>query len=142
LHLRTYGLDDFGFGPRQISTGHDPSSFVVICREGHVGRRAAGLMGCSLWPALRKFNHDYTWALPPPVSSGHGEARRMGEPAKPSFNPIRYQPRSHVGIAPSHPRAAPPSSYRGSIGNGVEDPCISYEEIDLRQEFTPRSSKL
>ena len=26
--------------------------------------------------------------------------------------------------------------------DGVEGPCISYEEIDLRQEFTPRSSEL
>jgi putative ABC transport system substrate-binding protein len=25
----------------------------------------------SLWPVLREFNRDHTWALPPPVSSGH-----------------------------------------------------------------------
>src|SRR6516165_6000821 len=60
-----------------------------------------------------------------------------------SFSPIRYQPRLHVGIAtPRTPGAAPPLSRRGSIGNGVEGPCISYEEIDLRQEFTPRSREL
>jgi hypothetical protein len=68
----------------------------------------------------------------------------MGEPATPSFSPIRYQPRSHVGIATPRTPGGGATTVAPWVdfGKGVEGPSIPYEEIDLRQEFTSRSSEL
>jgi hypothetical protein len=76
--------------------------------------------------------------------SHSGSRSREGWGSPPHYPLVRsgINPRLHVGIiTPRNPGAAPPPSRHGSIGNGVEDLCISYEERDLRQEFTQRSDE-